>query len=159
MNPAISSNALYDGNLTQIVECRSYNNNKFEKFQFIASLTSKGSKNTQNYFLTSNNNSAEDSVVGHLQINGQLYAIVKAEDTSTKSNPNLAKILSEREFQIATLVTLGYSNKQIADRLQASEWNICTHLRRVFIKLGVTNRTAMISRCASLTEEAIASSF
>lgn len=63
--------------------------------------------------------------------------------------------MTQRELQIATLVALGYSNKQIANRLKISEWTISTHLRRIFIKLGVTSRAAMIYRCASLIQEVL----
>jgi ATP/maltotriose-dependent transcriptional regulator MalT len=61
----------------------------------------------------------------------------------------LAEVLTQRELQVASLVVLGYSNQQVADRLKVSEWNIVTHLRRIFVKLGVTSRTDMISCCAA----------
>lgn len=159
MNPAISSTSLYNCNLAQIVEHHCHSDSKLEKFQFIKSLTSHSPKNAQKYPAVSDANMAVASVVGHLQMNGTLYAIVEANNTPKELKPDLANILTRRELQIANLVTLGYSNKQIAHRLKTSEWNICTHLRRVFIKLGVNSRTAMISRCASLMEEAMASSF
>jgi DNA-binding CsgD family transcriptional regulator len=45
------------------------------------------------------------------------------------------------------LVADGLVNKQIADVLRISEWTVSTHLRRVFAKLGVDTRAAMVSRC------------
>jgi DNA-binding CsgD family transcriptional regulator len=94
-------------------------------------------------------------VVGHFQVNKQYYSIVQAQDKPRDPKPNLTEILTQRELQIATLVALGCSNKQIANRLKISEWTISTHLRRIFIKLGVTSRAAMIYRCASLIQEVL----
>ncbi|MCU0533009.1 MAG: helix-turn-helix transcriptional regulator [Hydrococcus sp. Prado102] len=94
-------------------------------------------------------------VVGHFQVNKQFYSIVQVQDKPRDPKPNIAEILTQRELQIATLVAIGCSNKQIANRLKISEWTISTHLRRIFIKLGVTSRAAMIYRCASLIQEVL----
>lgn len=64
----------------------------------------------------------------------------------------LAARLTERELQITALVSQGKLNKQIADQLHISEWTVATHLRRVFSKLGVKSRAAMVYRCAPLLE-------
>lgn len=64
----------------------------------------------------------------------------------------LAALLTERELQITALVSQGKLNKQIADQLNISEWTVATHLRRVFSKLGVKSRAAMVYRCAPLLE-------
>jgi two-component system, NarL family, nitrate/nitrite response regulator NarL len=53
--------------------------------------------------------------------------------------------LSPREQAIAKLVAQGLPNKCIGIRLQISPWTVVTHLRRIFVKLGVTSRTAMIT--------------
>lgn len=94
-------------------------------------------------------------VVGHFQVNKQFYLIVQAQDRPRDPKPNIAETLTQRELEIATQVASGYSNKQIANRLKISEWTISTHLRRIFIKLGVTSRAAMIYRCASLIQEVL----
>jgi two-component system, NarL family, nitrate/nitrite response regulator NarL len=54
--------------------------------------------------------------------------------------------LSPREVAIAKLVARGLPNKSIAIHLHISPWTVATHLRRIFVKLGVTSRTAMITR-------------
>ncbi|NMG10498.1 helix-turn-helix transcriptional regulator [Brasilonema sp. UFV-L1] len=54
--------------------------------------------------------------------------------------------LSPREKAIAKLVAQGLPNKSIGIRLDISPWTVATHLRRIFVKLGVTSRTAMIAR-------------
>jgi DNA-binding CsgD family transcriptional regulator len=58
--------------------------------------------------------------------------------------------LTARELQIAGLVAEGLVNKQVASALQISEWTVSTHLRRIFAKLGVDTRAAMVCRCAAV---------
>ncbi|MGQ9871346.1 response regulator transcription factor [Leptodesmis sp.] len=43
-------------------------------------------------------------------------------------------------------------NKQIAKHLRISEWTVATYLRRIFAKLNVDSRAAMVYRCASLIQ-------
>jgi DNA-binding CsgD family transcriptional regulator len=40
----------------------------------------------------------------------------------------------------------GHPNKVIAAVLNISSWTVCTHLRRIFAKLGVGSRAAMVAR-------------
>ncbi len=54
--------------------------------------------------------------------------------------------LSPREQEIARMVATGYPNKTIAAVLDISSWTVGTHLRRVFAKLGVGSRAAMVAR-------------
>ena len=56
--------------------------------------------------------------------------------------------LSPRELEIARLVAEGYPNKIIAAELDISAWTVGTHLRRIFAKLGVGSRAAMVARMA-----------
>jgi len=54
-------------------------------------------------------------------------------------------LLSPRETEIARMVAKGFPNKTIADVLEISPWTVCTHLRRIFAKLDVRSRAAMVS--------------
>jgi len=56
--------------------------------------------------------------------------------------------LSPREREIARLVAEGHPNKIIAAELDISAWTVGTHLRRIFAKLGVASRAAMVARTA-----------
>lgn len=49
--------------------------------------------------------------------------------------------LSEREKEVAHLLVAGLPNKEIAQHLSISVDTVKTHLRRIFIKLGASNRT------------------
>lgn len=53
--------------------------------------------------------------------------------------------LSPRERVIARMVAEGYPNKTIAAMLEISTWTVGTHLRRIFAKLGVGSRAAMVA--------------
>lgn len=61
------------------------------------------------------------------------------------SNYNLNVTLSPREKAIAQLIAQGLPNKCIGKHLNISHWTVATYVRRIFVKLGVTSRTAMIA--------------
>jgi DNA-binding CsgD family transcriptional regulator len=54
--------------------------------------------------------------------------------------------LSPRELEIVRMVAQGHPNKIIADVLSISCWTVSTYLRRIFAKLGVGSRAAMVAR-------------
>jgi DNA-binding NarL/FixJ family response regulator len=56
--------------------------------------------------------------------------------------------LSTREREVLALVALGMSNREVASELYLSVDTIKTHVRRVFSKLGVNNRTQAALRAA-----------
>ena len=58
--------------------------------------------------------------------------------------------LSPREQEISHLVAQGFSNKMIAATLKISPMTVSTHLRRIFEKLGVRTRSAMVARLLEL---------
>ena len=58
--------------------------------------------------------------------------------------------LSPREQEIVRMVSRGYPNKTIAAVLDISAWTVATHLRRIFAKLGVRTRAAMVARAIEL---------
>jgi DNA-binding CsgD family transcriptional regulator len=72
----------------------------------------------------------------------------------TKTREIIGK-LTARELQIATMVAQGDPTKKIAYKLRISEWTVGTHLRRIFAKLNVDNRAAMVFRCAPLINDSV----
>jgi DNA-binding NarL/FixJ family response regulator len=56
--------------------------------------------------------------------------------------------LSEREREVLALIAQGATNREIADELYLSIDTVKTHVRHLFSKLGVTNRTLAALKAA-----------
>jgi DNA-binding NarL/FixJ family response regulator len=69
---------------------------------------------------------------------------VARQGRRTPSDPT-ADPLTAREREIAELVADGHTNRQIAARLYLSEKTIETHLSKLYAKLGVSTRGAMVA--------------
>lgn len=62
-----------------------------------------------------------------------------------RDTPTLLEPLSDREKEIYSLLLEGLRNKDIADSLQISENTVKFHLKNLYGKLGVTNRSKAIT--------------
>lgn len=58
--------------------------------------------------------------------------------------------LTERELDVLRELTLGYTNEEIAERLQISVNTIRTHIQNMLTKTGFKNRLALVVNAASL---------
>ena len=81
--------------------------------------------------------------------------ITVATDAPAAGDPSaraLVAALTEREREVAVLMTQGLTNNQIGTRLHLSLASVKSHLTSMFVKLGVDNRVsaAMIIRDAGL---------
>jgi two-component system, NarL family, nitrate/nitrite response regulator NarL len=85
--------------------------------------------------------STVDEVIFESNIDGTCYYLVRS-----RPRGNHHTILSPREGEIVKLVAQGLDNKSIAHKLGITHWTVATYLRRVFSKLGVSSRTAMIAK-------------
>lgn len=74
--------------------------------------------------------------------------LVDALRKSSK-RPDPGSALSQRERDIVNAVLKGASNKDIAWQLGLGEQTIKNHLRRIFAKLGVTNRVELAVHTAA----------
>lgn len=85
---------------------------------------------------------------GTLYLDGAQYIVVRCADPrAARSLPFKSECgLTNREQQIASLVADGFGNKSIASALGISKSTVATHLRRIFAKLNVTTRAAMVRR-------------
>jgi DNA-binding CsgD family transcriptional regulator len=83
---------------------------------------------------------SEPGVVLDVQV-GDLRILVMR-----RAPEHLRVSLSPREYEIARMVAQGYPNKTIAGVLEISSWTVSTHLRRIFAKLSVTSRAAMVAQ-------------
>lgn len=109
------------------------------------------------------------SVIDQFESAAQHYAVVKATPLSPPSIPEataamllahqntydrvaLRQLLTPREQEIICLIAVGLANKQIARRLDISTWTVSAHLRRIFIKLKVDTRAAVVYQCSKLIQ-------
>jgi DNA-binding CsgD family transcriptional regulator len=81
------------------------------------------------------------AIVLSRRIDGIQYFLVRGA-----TRPEGAVALSPRELEIVRMVAKGHPNKIIADVLEISSWTVSTYLRRIFAKLGVGSRAAMIAK-------------
>ena len=88
----------------------------------------------------------EQEILLDEEIDGIRYRLIRSQPKP--AYPPV--LLSPREQEIARMVAKGHPNKVIAAVLDISQWTVCTHLRRIFAKLGVSSRAAMV---AQLMEE------
>ena len=86
-----------------------------------------------------------EQVLFDIDVDGHRYLLIK-----TVPVERCALSLSPREREIVRMVAQGRQNKVIASVLNISSWTVCTHLRRIFAKLGVTSRAAMVARVADI---------
>jgi DNA-binding CsgD family transcriptional regulator len=82
--------------------------------------------------------SRADWVILDIEVDGVRYLLLRVPEAQVP--------LSPRELEIARMVARGYPNKTIASVLDISTWTVASHLRRVFSKLGVSSRAAMVAR-------------
>ena len=52
--------------------------------------------------------------------------------------------LSEQEINVLKLAAIGLGNVEIAKRLYISPHTVKAHLKSIYIKMGVTNRTSAV---------------
>jgi DNA-binding CsgD family transcriptional regulator len=86
-----------------------------------------------------------EEILFDTEVDGSRYLLLRMP----KVNRNRVQ-LSPREQEIVRMVAKGHPNKVIADVLNISSWTVCTHLRRIFAKLGVGSRAAMVAKLLEL---------
>ena len=88
--------------------------------------------------------SSTEQVLIDREVDGIRYLVIRMPRPSSRVQ------LSPREQEIVRMVAQGHPNKVIADVLNISAWTVCTHLRRIFAKLGVGSRAAMVAQLLDL---------
>lgn len=96
--------------------------------------------------------SSPNRVVVDVEVDGSRYLLIK-----TLPMDHHGASLSPREREIVRMVALGHPNKVIAAVLNISMWTVCTHLRRIFSKLNVSSRAAMVAKVTEVSLQSTSS--
>ena len=91
-----------------------------------------------------------EQVLFDIDVDGSRYMLIRSVPVE-----RCTLSLSPREREIVRMVAQGRPNKVIAAVLNISSWTVCTHLRRIFAKLGVSSRAAMVAKVAADIEGAM----
>ena len=70
--------------------------------------------------------------------------------TAISRNPTGAPPLTTRETDVVQLLAKGYRNKEISAALKISEDTVQTHVKSIFVKLGVHDRTEALAAALRL---------
>jgi DNA-binding CsgD family transcriptional regulator len=82
-----------------------------------------------------------ENILVDIDIDGLRYLLIQMPVPDHSRNA-----LSPRELEIARMVAQGHQSKTIANILNISNWTVCAHVRRIFAKLSVSSRAAMVAR-------------
>ena len=77
-----------------------------------------------------------------------VYTAVAAADRGTistrRTEAKALQEITEREREVLALVARGHSNAEIAELLVLSEGTVKTHIKRIFMKLNLRDRTQAV---------------
>jgi DNA-binding CsgD family transcriptional regulator len=100
-----------------------------------------------------------DNEIAHFEFQGSRFAVVREEpevagppdvepEGGAPRTGGIWDLLTTRELQIVQLICMGYLAKQVAQRLNISEFTVRSYLKTVYAKLGVRSRGAMVFKYA-----------
>lgn len=84
-------------------------------------------------------------VVGRIDIGDASYLVVDETPQEPPRSSHGTALLSRRELQVAVLIADGQCDKEIARHLGISAYTVREHIRRIFAKLNVCRRSAVIA--------------
>jgi DNA-binding CsgD family transcriptional regulator len=86
-------------------------------------------------------------VVGRIAWSGRRYLVYDAKQAVAARSDALsvAEILTKRELQVALLIGEGKCDKEIARNLGISGYTVREHIRRIFAKLKIGRRSAIVA--------------
>ena len=87
----------------------------------------------------------ERNAIGNITADSCQYIVfIDDEDVSSAERPSI-DCLTSRELEISHLIADGKCDKEIARQLGISTYTVREHLRRIFSKLNVCRRSAVVS--------------
>ena len=79
-----------------------------------------------------------------------MWAAKASRELSKVTKSRSVHGLTETESHVATLVTQGLTNREIAAAMFVTENTVQTHVRHIFRKFGVRSRTELASQLLSI---------
>lgn len=86
-----------------------------------------------------------NDVVGNIHTDRCDYVVTESDGNPADEPPSAVACLTSREIQISYLIAEGKCDKEIARQLGISMYTVREHLRRIFSKLNVCRRSAVVS--------------
>ena len=117
-----------------------YNYNSTREIEEFLGMITEKIKSTSELRIFHPSNDQVNKVVFEVEVDDICYILLCSQPRVELHS------LRPREQEIASLVAKGLPNKVIAQILGISVWTVSAHLRRIFAKLDVTRRSAMIAR-------------
>jgi DNA-binding CsgD family transcriptional regulator len=102
--------------------------------------------------LDGNGGGSDRKVLLDLEVDGIRCLLTRRSTVDRRAEVRLTR----REREVAEMVAMGLTNAAIAGKLAVSPWTVSTHLRRIFAKLGVATRAAMVAVLAHAEAERVA---
>jgi DNA-binding CsgD family transcriptional regulator len=93
-----------------------------------------------------NNGNGTQQPAGVVQLNGVRHVLIERHDFAGEAATPVSSMLTSRELQIAYSVADGKCDKVIAYDLGISEYTVREHMRRIFHKLKVSKRAALVAQ-------------
>jgi DNA-binding CsgD family transcriptional regulator len=95
-------------------------------------------------------NGAKLRVVGYVRLAGVRHVLIERHNVDeAEASAPISGVLTSRELQIAYSVAEGKGDKMIAHALGISEYTVREHMRRIFHKLKVSKRAALVAHLIS----------
>jgi DNA-binding CsgD family transcriptional regulator len=89
----------------------------------------------------------KDQAVGFVRLDGTKYVLLEQDRAKEPTvRQRVTSLLTGRELQIAYSVAEGKGDKTIAYDLGISEYTVREHIRRIFHKLKVCKRSALVAQ-------------
>lgn len=86
-----------------------------------------------------------NAIIGNIHTDRCDYFVTENDGNASDEPPSAVACLTSREIQISYLIAEGKCDKEIARQLGISTYTVREHLRRIFSKLNVCRRAAVVS--------------
>ena len=113
--------------------------------RFTAMISNRRGSSDHNNRAARNETDDRGTIIGTIAAADTHYDVFNDPQAVEADGVSAVYCLTSRELQIATLIAEGQCDKEIARHLSISSYTVREHLRRIFAKLKVCRRSAVVS--------------